>query len=219
MLRILVVEDDSDKLRRVLEALKEVNGCEANSIDNVRDGAAARRCLKDTQYDLLVLDISLPEKSDEIPAPDGGITLLEELVQRDIYCKPSHIVGLTAYSSILEQAGPRFEEDLWLVILYEPNSDAWLIQLRNKIRHILLAERSGIGIQEYEAYLCIVTALVDPELNAVLELPWNWELIERPNDPTPYYEGWFFTLQHKRSTLSSSGQKVPPREGAYSESA
>ena len=209
MLKILVVEDDSEKLRRVLKVLEEVPGCNGDSIENVRDAASAKRCLKEKQYDLLILDIALPEKPDALPSREGGITLLEELIQREIYCKPRHIVGLTAYSEILEKAGPRFEEDLWLVILYEPSSDTWAVQLQNKIRHILLAGRSGIEVKGYEAYLCVITALADPELQAVLSLPWNWESIEKPNDPTPYFKGQFL----KEGVMNQVVAAATPRMG------
>src|ERR1043166_607333 len=141
VISILVVEDDREKLRRVVSGLAEVPGCSIDAIVTAGDAVSAKGLLREKRYDLLVLDVALPERADKMPTPNGGIDLLAEVLERDIYHTPQHIVGLTAYPDIVEAAGPRFAEDLWLVILYDPASDAWLEQLRRRARHIVLAER------------------------------------------------------------------------------
>jgi nucleoside phosphorylase/CheY-like chemotaxis protein len=189
MLRVLVVEDDSEKLRRVLECIERVSGCEAEGIDDARDIAGAKVLLRKNQYDLMILDITLPERVDQSPVPEGGISLLDEVLERDIYNTPQHIVGLTAYDEIFETAGRRFADDLWLVIKYDPSSEEWADRLQRKIHHILLAARAPGSSQDYRSDLCIFTALAAPELEAVLQLPWNWRSCEVPNDPTIYHRG------------------------------
>jgi len=190
MLSVLIVEDDADKLRRVITAVKEVPSCDVSSIDNVRDAAAAKQRMKEKQYDLLILDIALPERPDLQPDRDGGIRLLDELVERDIFNKPRHIVGLTGYVDVLERAGPRFSEDLWSVIQYDPTSDTWVQQLKRKLSYIALT-RKATAIPEHECYLCIITALQEPEMDAVLKIPWKWQKVERDSDPTIYQKGHF----------------------------
>lgn len=190
MISVLVVEDDPEKLRRVLVGLAEVPGCGMETIDSAHDATGAKAFLREKSYDLLVLDIALPQRPDKIPSPNGGIELLEEVLERDIYHKPRHIVGLTAYPDILEVSGPRFAEDLWLVILYDAASDSWLEQLRRRVRHIILAEKDA-PIPAFGVHLCIVTALHDPELTAILALPWEWEKKELPHDGTIYHLGHF----------------------------
>ena len=84
----------------------------------------AKVLLKQKQYDLMILDIALPERADQVPAPEAGIALLQEVIDRDKqYYRPREIVGLTAFSNIREQAAKRFAEDLWSVIQYDPGSD------------------------------------------------------------------------------------------------
>lgn len=208
MLRVLVVDDDQDKLRRVLTCLLAVPGCSAEAIDNARDGVEARRLLIENQYDLLVLDIALPERSNELPSPDGGIRLLEEVLERDIYNKPRDIVGLTAFPDIRESAGRRFAEDLWLVIQYDPSADSWEEQLRRKVRHILVVKRGAGAIPGYESYLCVVTALPKPELSAVLELPWGWEPLELPGDGTMYHGGTVVTRGSREKVIAASASRM-----------
>src|SRR4029078_1177503 len=94
------------------------------------------------------------------------------------------------YVDVLEKAGPRFSEDLWSVIQYDPTSDTWVQQLKRKLSYIALTSRSS-GIPEFEHYLCVVTALQEPEMNAVLQLPWKWRRLERDSDPTIYMKGEF----------------------------
>jgi nucleoside phosphorylase/CheY-like chemotaxis protein len=191
MLRVLVVEDDSVKLRSVLECLEAVPGCEAEGIDDARDAAGAKSLLRKNEYDLMILDIALPERTDQAPTADGGIALLDEVLERDIYRTPQHIVGLTAFDDILEVAGRRFADDLWLVLKYDPSSGEWSDRLKRKVQHILLATRAPESSHEYKSNLCVVAALQAPELSAVLQLPWHWRTVEVPNDPTIYHRGTY----------------------------
>jgi nucleoside phosphorylase len=120
----------------------------------------------------------------------GGLELLDEVLERDIYKKPREIIGLTAFSEVREKAGIRFAEDLWLVIQYDPASSEWKSQLQRKIKHIVLAKQSGT-LPSYDSHLCVVTALPDPELTEVLRLPWNFSAYHVATDPTVYHRGTF----------------------------
>lgn len=208
MIKILVVEDNLEKLRNVVNCLQQVPGCELEQIDTAHDALEAKRLLRTTKYDLLILDIALPERADTLPSPDGGIALLQEVLDRPVYHAPREVVGLTAFPEVRETAGPRFAEDLWLVVQYDPSSEAWSDQLQRKVRHIQLAQKSGVELT-YESELCIVTALPNPEFSSVKRLPWNWRRIEVPNDGSAYYEGEFTKEGTKRRLISS----IAPRMG------
>lgn len=192
MLKILVVEDDANKLRHIVNALKSVPGCQLENIQQAAYANDAKRMLKATEYDLFILDIAIPERPDELPSPEGGIGLLREVVDRETqYFRPKHIVGLTAYPEILKKVTSQFEEDLWIVIQYDPASAHWAEQLKRKLQYILLAQRSQ-PIQEYGLYLGIVVALQKPELAAVLDgVPWGWKHYELRSDASQYFKGSF----------------------------
>lgn len=96
MFRILVVEDSTDKLRNILQTLKGIEGVNIDLVEHVVDSAGAKKKLKGKHYDLLILDIAIPPRREEIVDLDGGIKLLEEIIYRDIYKVPTHIIGLTA---------------------------------------------------------------------------------------------------------------------------
>ena len=77
---------------------------------------------------------------------------------------------------------PLFERELWHVIQYDPRSVEWSEQLRRRVTYMLLRENDPVAV-EYGSDLCILTALPEPELSAVLDLPWEWEKTVLPNDP------------------------------------
>jgi nucleoside phosphorylase len=190
VLRVLVVEDDAEKLRQVLAAMKPLADNEGIVVDDARDSLQARRLLEQNKYDLLIVDIALPERPDERPSPRGGIKLVREILERDdVFNPPNHIVGLTAYSELIDDAGSCFADDLWLVLLYDPSSDEWRDRLRRKLIHLCKSVSSSAATPAYETHLCVVTALEKPELRAVLRLPWHWQPLNVADDATNYFAG------------------------------
>jgi len=208
MPKILVVEDDGEKLRRILRCLTSIDYCPFESIENVRDVVVAKRKMREHQYDLLILDIALPERSDESPSPDGGVKLLNDVFEHGIYKVPQHIVGLTAYRDILEAAAPRFRGELLHIIHYDPACDAWIDQLQRKVRHIQLAGLSAAETREHGLHLCIVTALQEPEMSSVLRLPWSWEKFDMPNDATIYYKGRFSSRGQTHEVVAATASRM-----------
>jgi CheY-like chemotaxis protein len=207
MIKILVVEDNQEKLRRVVTAICDVPGCELKNVDVAHDAVEAKSHLLSMDYDLVVLDVALPERADKIPSPEGGILLLQEVLDREVYRTPREVVGLTAFEDVLDRAAPRFAEDLWQVVLYDPATDAWSELLKRKVRHILMAKRAGKDFR-YDVDLCVLTAVHDPELSAVLALPWNWELFEVSGDSTQYRRGKFKKAGELRTVVAASAPRM-----------
>ena len=205
MLKIILVEDDASKADRVSECLREAAASERSEVDISRasDARSAKQLLKDNQYDLMVLDIALPERRDEDVKPLGGIDLLDEILRRDIYRKPQHIVGLTAFDEVLDDAGRRFADDLWLVVKYDARSEDWIERLTRKVHHLLVASRSAEATLDYASDLCVLAALPEPELSGVLRLPWNWRDLQIENDSTIYHRGEFERDGSRRSVYAA----------------
>ncbi|WP_410376189.1 response regulator [Enterobacter sp. CPE_E157] len=71
MIRILIIEDDENK-RTDIENVLERNGIHKPSYishDNIQDGLNS---LKEIKFDILILDLQLPQRSDSSPKEDGG---------------------------------------------------------------------------------------------------------------------------------------------------
>jgi nucleoside phosphorylase len=208
MARFLVVEDDTEKLRRVILCLRGISGISFDNIDNARDANAAKQLLRANSYDLLVLDVSLPARADEAPTPGAGLDLLNEIQSRDIYNVPMHIVGLTAYEEALKVAKPQFDLDVLQLVHYDPSSSDWQEKLtRIATRSINSAGKSAAPIT-YDFDLCVIAALAKPELQAVLNLPWNWSDHEISNDPTQYHVGTYENGGVKRRVIAASAARM-----------
>lgn len=198
-LSVLIVDDDPEKAKSVAEGLSQVNGIE--SVITVGDQISAKRAMKDTAFDLVVLDIALPLRSNEEPQRLGGLDLLNEVINRPVYKRPGHFVGLTAITDVYEQAAARFGNELWSVIFYDRTSDSWLEQLKAKARHIIAAEVAHSDNKDFGHDLCVVTALQDPELAAVLRIDWHWQELSVPTDASIYYKGHFQRVSGKSGSV------------------
>ena len=82
----ILVVDDEDEIREGLEALLTSEGFEVSSAGT---GEAGLQKLEDRPFDLMLLDVSLPDRN--------GLELLREIRRRDPYLS---IILITAYGSI-----------------------------------------------------------------------------------------------------------------------
>lgn len=207
-LRILVVEDDPDKLRRILLALQKVEGCTLQHIDQARFAVQAKRFMHSTQYDLLILDIAIPQQADQLPSPREGLAVLKEILARESqYHAPREVVGLTAYADFQESMATAFGEGIWQILLFDPTSELWAQQLQRKVEYIQLSKRSS-PVEEHGIELGIVTALASPELEAALQLPWGWKRRAVPADPANYFEGKFLNGGHEKQVIATSAPRM-----------
>jgi nucleoside phosphorylase/CheY-like chemotaxis protein len=170
--RVLIVDDNAGKTEHVRRLLAQRTG-ENATIMSAATVNAALSMLSQRAFDLMIVDLALPIRSGEDPVDEAGMGLLAELVERDKYFIPTHIVGLTEHEDLFERLGPRFADRLWSLVLYRRTSDEWASRLLNLVDHIVRLERrpeSGLHCD-----VCVITALRDPELRAVLDIPWDWK--------------------------------------------
>jgi nucleoside phosphorylase len=188
--KILLVDDDQRKVKNILLSIASVSGYFSEEIDVARTINEARKLLELNQYDLMILDLSLPERLDCDPHASGGVDLLTEIEERSIYNSPREVIGLTAYTSIKADHQNFFDKRLWSVMVYEESSEKWGEQLRQKLNQIKSSLSKKNVARHYDAEICVIAALSTPELKALLNIKsWNWSDYEVPDDPTNYYQG------------------------------
>lgn len=191
-MKTLIVEDDTDKLRKITAAIVNVEGVNIGDISHVVDVHTAKLRLAENRYDLLVLDIALPLRIDKDAARDGGIMLLDELMRRERLKMPTHVIGITGFGDVYVNALSRFSQELFTVVRFASDSDDWAIPLQARVRQILAAvSAQRVDVNTDQTELAIVCALDDPELVSVLRLDWSWRRVEVPGDETVYYRGEF----------------------------
>ena len=207
LLSVLVVEDADAKfeaIRRVIEG----HGIDV-SVTRARDLGAARRFLRTTDYDVLVLDIAIPTLEGRSANSDGGIQLLEELEERNHLRMPTQIIGLTGFEDVFITASPRFARRAVSLLKYDPSSSDWTEALKSRIWFAARArEEPDDAIKSWDNSLAIVCALPDPELSAVLSNNWEWRPERLRGDPTIYYRATFQSAIGERTAVVASASQM-----------
>ena len=75
MFRILIIEDDTNKLRNVLSKLNNISDLDVDSIEHSIDALDAKRKLRTQCYDLMIVDIAIPQTKSSQVDLEGGIDL------------------------------------------------------------------------------------------------------------------------------------------------
>lgn len=62
MFRILIIDDSYEKIGKIKEVLNEIAELDVNKIETASDIETARMKLSRSQYDLILLDLYIPER-------------------------------------------------------------------------------------------------------------------------------------------------------------
>jgi nucleoside phosphorylase/CheY-like chemotaxis protein len=201
MLKILIVEDSQEKAKKIFNVCKRHvdAGSEIEILPSVE---LALKHMQKHETDLLLLDIQLPFRYGEKAKIDGGITLLKRMFESDKYLKPDHVIGITQYDSTISQFEVFFKEYLIWLIFYDKRSTEWEVLLQKKLSYLESVRAIGeIDIGQYGVDVAILTALNDPELDAVLRLPFDWQRKRIVGDHQLYYAGVMMTEKGRDVTV------------------
>ena len=207
MIKILILDDDAEKIHKIIKEIVAIKGIAGNDISSVSDVIQAKRALKDSDYDLLLLDIQIPNRFGEEPLRDGGVRLLKELVETNRYRRPTYIVGVTAFEDVYRDFSNEFSDRLWAVVNCGDDSVNWLSQIINKVKYILDL-KNGLRVPvrtEYDFDLAIVTAKDEFEFDSVVKLIPNLSPYDVFNDASRYYIGSIGTTKVVASAAIEMG--------------
>ncbi|HEY5850961.1 MAG TPA: hypothetical protein VIT62_09395 [Lysobacter sp.] len=183
-LSILVVEDSAEKRDRITAAVRAgAVGCSITYAGNVID---AKKAMSSVAFDLLILDLALPNYPDEELSPNAGANLLREVQDYDIYLKPRYVIGVTGYADLSTKYEEDFTKRFWQLIRSDLASVAWADQLTHFVAHIglLSSQKSRHSVVDF----AVMTALSD-EFDAVLKLPFAWSAAMELDEHTYYRLG------------------------------
>lgn len=129
-LSILLVEDSEFKRLIVTKFIQEA--CPKLSLSIAKDRISALTFLQSEKFDLMLLDMQLPNREeDKDPQEDGGETLLEEILYEEGYKQPTQILALTQYEELQASVREKFPE--LGAIKFDSSSDSW----KNGISRVL----------------------------------------------------------------------------------
>lgn len=209
MKKVLVVDDSRSKRAEIVAEVQKKIGGPVEIIEAV-SVIGALQVIEKTFVDLLIVDLVLPQRQGDAPRSDGGLGILNEILERDEYVKPGFVVGITAHPELLSTLSLEFNQRGWSLLSYQRDDDLWALGLDNVLSVIAGHHDRG----NIEADICIVTALADPELSAVLALPYHWSQPELLDDMTFVRRGKVVSGGRELRVVASSA----PRMGLVSAS-
>ena len=97
MIRILIMDDNTDKTNRVVSVLTGMCMVNADDIEIARSLNSGRNKLSKNLYDLLLLDLVLPVNDDDPIEPGRSEDFINELYRIGRFKKPIYVIGLSQY--------------------------------------------------------------------------------------------------------------------------
>jgi nucleoside phosphorylase/CheY-like chemotaxis protein len=202
-MKILIVDDNTGRSRRLADSIVAGAGEREESIRIESNGVSARRAMSEEAFDLLLLDVLLPNRAGDDPSDIVSAAIVTELCETERLKRPARIIGITAYEDALRAASGVFGRYAWTIISASENESGWIEQIVNCVSYISNVDRRHAGTETNVDVLWL-TALRRPEMEAVRRLHWNWRP-ERPvDDRTFVSDGMFVSNGKSLSSVSCS---------------
>ncbi|AAB91731.1 conserved response regulator receiver protein of 44.8 kDa (plasmid) [Sinorhizobium fredii NGR234] len=206
-MRILIVDDENTKVVEICGVLRDAQITE-ESITVATTAASALKELKESYFDLLIIDMYLPNRIGEAPSLSGGVDLLKRINRGNDVQLPEHILGLTSNLEALAASEEDFSARSWFVEEVGPSKTTWKLRLMEKLQYLKAREeyqgnqsKSEIISTRPECEVLFVCALLDPELTALHAVSGcDWEVVTFPGDPGIY---WSASLKFGANTVSA----------------
>ncbi|WP_321969057.1 phosphorylase family protein [Paraburkholderia tropica] len=199
-LNVLLVEDDDDKAA----AVESVVSSAGHMVSRAQDLVSAKRLLTRTLFDAAILDIQIPIREDEEPDAAGGGRLIREIELNGLLHRPRYIVGLSQFLDADERCGQALSESAFGFIHYDGASNVWKERLRRFLEHVASATTVQHEIGQERIDLAVVCALYEPELEAILDLPWDLKEIDSTDDCILFFRGMVPAKSGQRSVVAAA---------------
>ncbi|WP_321371947.1 response regulator [uncultured Desulfuromusa sp.] len=203
-MKVLIVDDQYEKVKVFARCLSEAS---IKDITHVTSSFQALESCSQHQYDLMILDIQLPERLGDEINKRGGVNLLERLEIDDKCFTPVHVVAATSYDDSYDEFKEYFDRKPWK-ILRDINDE----EIINEIIHAL--SKHSINTENYD--VALLTALPHIEQEAVFNLPLNWKEKIEFDDTNKYYVAEFENSEGQKKSIITT---CCPRMGIASSAA
>ena len=188
-MKVLLIEDNESKRERIAKVLIDANVAVKNDFTECTNIIDAKRILRNTKFDILLLDMRLPNRVDSKDIKSmAGLDFLKEFKNDRRYHQPKEIIGITECEDELAKVKKDFDENLLQIIYYHPSKPEWEKLLIDRFEYLISCEQDT-NIYNYD--IAIICALETPEFTAVKELPCTWVSIKKDNTALSFYETYF----------------------------
>jgi nucleoside phosphorylase/CheY-like chemotaxis protein len=201
VIKILVVEDQQNKKQLIIHQLTS-SGIPLASIAHTDNVVDAKRLIKKNRYDLLILDINLPDRADCQPSKGAGLKILEFIKNNHQAKSPTYIFGMTALEEEFAEASLSFSSALWKLVRYGTDGDTWRRSLTDAVTFLISRDTppyKNDGVN-FHTDVGVVVAL-EEEMSPLKEMMPDWNEIKVPHDPARYFSGTLDGLNRKLSVI------------------
>lgn len=186
MVKMLIVDDEYTKISAITEIAMSFDT--TIIIEHASTSHEARRKLMASEYDLLVVDLNLPAALGSAPTRSGGLEFYDMLMLDSAILLPD-VIFLSGLEDGVEEAREAVNDRGAIFCSYsESLCGGWKNILLGKIKYAS-QRRKRLSAAAPRFDIAILTALGDPELTAVLNLPYSWKNMRFGDDPTGYHIG------------------------------
>ena len=202
-MKILFVDDESKKLKRLYAAINEIDGIKDEDLESVLDLKSAKGKMTNTCYDLVIMDLKISEyigEYREYESETAGLEFIDEILETDVIKTPQEIVILTEFDELHEKCTELGKDLEFQVLKYDEQSVEWENIIKSKVNYHLNYEKSIKRFSDQlECDVAIVCA-VDTEMAAVKRAfkGKNLKRIDFTNDASDYY---YIELRKENKTL------------------
>lgn len=182
-MKILIVDDVQEKIRKIMQTALEVEGVIRDDISYAIETNSAKEMLFETEYDLLILDLFMPEEIIDESMENAGADFIDEILGIDSLKKPVEIVVLSAYDDCEAEFVKSNSRNAFHMLKYDESSTAWQNKLKDIIKYRLLYSLQ----KKCEQIDYAIITTVPVETDAVRALANEWRKIKFENDPHSYY--------------------------------
>lgn len=216
MIRILIMDDQPDKTALIRSVLLSKCMVDENNIEVATSLNEGRRLLHATQYDLLLLDLLMPNNPGEDIRKEESAKFVEELSRFSRYKKPLQIIGLSEYEEEVEEHLDDYKTRLWKLIHFKRSSIDWEQLLQNAVQAIDDMKRSVSDTMERErnydvGIICALPAEFD-QMKTAFAL--DWEKFSLNDFPYDFFRAELRTENGRTLRLVSCCCNMPGMQSA-----
>ena len=185
MVKILIADDSSEKIGAITQAIRTKNS--EVSISHALDINDTRMKLYDNFYDLLILDLNMPNVLGETPSMENGILFIDEIIETKRIKKPLEIVILSAFDVSVNSFKENAEHAGFVVLQYSSTDSAWKDVITSKIEYLMACHMQRKYIPRPPKCDVFIQTAVQVETEAVRDVFPLSRQYQLPNDTTTYY--------------------------------
>lgn len=134
-MKTLIVDDDIQRANFLAEHVAKNSPCSRADIFLTHCCSEARRLLRNVYFDVIVLDVVLPNSNTDSPSSENGLMLLSQISREARLKKPGHIIGITAHTQDIGKYRSQFEDLCSIVVEAKFGTSEWRNKISNAINY------------------------------------------------------------------------------------